>query len=181
MSTGKKISTFIIFSIVLIIYFFGYNYDYKSSYIISVVFFLLLLFSYVGLTLSTYERIAGENPGSFFFNPWKKIRYIVLSSLLTITLVILIFSTIFISLELSKNRKNKFLNSSETKNIEGLISKTDSIPQRYGKRPVAYLNYKINDNDYDFELSNPDGKYKVKQKVKLKYSLEHPDMFEILE
>jgi|GEM_PF-4284927 len=180
MSTGKKISIFIILSIILIIYFFGYNYDYKS-YSISVIFILLLLFSYIGLTLPVYERIAGEDPGNFFFNPWKKIRYLILSSLFIITILILIFSTVFISLELSKKRKNHFLDSLQTKTIEGIISKTDSIPLRYSKKPVAYLHYKINDQEFEFELNNPDKKYIIKQKIKLKYSLEYPSMFKIIE
>lgn len=181
MSIGKKVSLFIIITIILIIYFFGYNYDYKSNYWISMLFFVLLLFSYVGLTMSTYEKIVGENPSSFLLYPWKKIKYIFLSGGLTVVLVVLIFSTLFISLELAKQRKMKFLNTPDTNNIEGIISRLDSIPQRYGKRPVAYLHYKINKEDFEFELNNENSKYTLNQKIALKYSLKHPDMFEILE
>ncbi|SDH90371.1 hypothetical protein SAMN05421846_102458 [Chryseobacterium taeanense] len=181
MSIGKKISLFIIISIVLIIYFFGYNYDYGNSYWMSMLFFVLILFSYVGLTLSIYEKVAGENPGKFFWYPWKKIKYVFLSGFMTIFLIILIFGTLFISLELSKQRKYKFLDSKETDKITGFIAKLDSIPKRYGKRPVAYLNYSVKEKKFEFELENKNSKYKLNQKIKLKYSSKHPDMFEILE
>ncbi|WP_312176075.1 hypothetical protein [Chryseobacterium sp.] len=181
MSTGKKISLFIIISIVLIIYFFGYNYDYNNSYWISMLFFVLILFSYVGLTLSTYEKVVGENPGKFFWYPWKKIKYVFLSGVMTVFSIILIFSTLSISLELAKQRKYKFLDSKETNKIIGFISKLDSIPQRYGKRPVAYLSYSVKEKKFEFELENQNSKYKLNQKIKIKYSLKHPDMFEILE
>lgn len=179
MSTGKKVSTTIIILIVTLIYFFGYNYEYNNSVGIPIILFLLLMFSYIGLTLSTYERIVGENPGNFFFQPWKKIKYVFLSAVSIVTLLVLLFATLIISFELSKQRKKRFLDSSETNKVVGIISRLDSIPLRYGKRPVAYLNYKIENKDFEFELRNENGMYKRNQKIKVKYSLVHPDMFEI--
>ena len=82
---------------------------------------------------------------------------------------------------LSENRKYRFLNSSNVNITEGRINKIDTVMIRSGKKPVAYLNYKVAKKIYDFELLNKNRKYILNQKVKLKYSLEHPDMFEVLE
>lgn len=180
MSTGKKVSLFVILSIILIIYFFGYNYDYNNNYWISITFLLLLLFSYIVLTSSIYEKIVGENPGSFFLYPWKKVKYVFLSAVLIVSLGVLVFSTLFLSLELAVQRKNKILSSSETSKMNGVISKVDSIPYKYGKVPVAYLNYKVENENFEFELRNENQKYKVNQNIQVKYSLKHPDMFEII-
>lgn len=181
MSRGKKVSVFIILLIVIVIFFFGYNIHYEDRAISPVVIVLLLALSYMGLTMSLAEKIIGENPGKFLFFPLRKIRYITLSTLYTIILIFLVFITISLSLKLSINRKNTILSSSETKNMTGFIIRTDSIQQRYNKKPVAYLNYKIENKNYEFELENKNEKYKIHQKLKLKYSLEHPNMFEIIE
>lgn len=46
---------------------------------------------------------------------------------------------------------------------------------------LAILNYSVNDDNFEFQLDNKGNKYKMNQKLKVKYALEHPDMFEILE
>ncbi|MFZ4928330.1 hypothetical protein [Chryseobacterium sp. Mn2064] len=180
MSRGKKVSVFIILLIVIIIFFFGYNTDYEDRATSSFIIVLLLLFSYMGLTMSQAEKIIGKNPGKFLHFPLRKIRYIILSTLYTIIIIFLVATTFSLSLRLSKNRKNTILSSSETKNMTGFIIRTDSIKQRYGKKPVAYLNYRIDNKNYEFEFDNQNEKFKIHQKIKLKYSLEHPDMFEII-
>lgn len=181
MLTGKRISILVILSVIIIIYFFGYNVEYGSSIILYLAFPLLLMFSYIILTMSAFEKFIGENPGSFLVYPMKKIKYIVLTTIYVTIIIFLVFSTFLISLEFSENRKNNILNSSETRDIEGLIIKTDSILLKNGKKPVAYLNYKIDKKNYQFELSNQNKKYKLNQKIKLKYSLKHHDMFRIIE
>jgi hypothetical protein len=180
MLTGRRISILVILLIIIVLYFFGYNVEYGSSMILYLTLLLLLMFSYIVLTMSTFEKFIGENPKSFILYPMKKIKYIVLTTIYVIILIFLAFSTFLISLGFSENRKNNILNSSETRNIEGLIIKTDSILLKNGKKPVAYLNYKVDDKNYQFELSNQNKKYKLKQKIKLKYSLKHHDMFKII-
>ena len=57
----------------------------------------------------------------------------------------------------------------------------DTIIGRGTRKPVAIINYFVNDKNFEFQLKNNDSKYKLHQKLKVKYSLEHPDMFEIVE
>ena len=57
----------------------------------------------------------------------------------------------------------------------------DTIIGRGTRTPVAIINYFVNDKNFEFQLKNKSNKYKLHQKLKVKYSLEHPDMFEIIE
>lgn len=152
--------------------------EYGFSIILFFTVLLILLFSYILLTMDIFYKVVGENPGSFLLYPLRKTKYIILTALYIILLIAIIFSTIFFPLELSKARKHKFLNSSKTKEVEGIITKIDSIHLKNGKKAVAHLNYKIDDKNYEFELNNPNRKFKINQK--LKYSLKHHDMFKII-
>lgn len=167
--------------IIVIIYFFGYNIKYNNDSIFFILIFLSLGFSLIILFFPILEKIEGQNPGSFLLYPLKKIKYIILNIFCYSFLIGLMCFIFAISNFLSENRKYRFLNSSNVNITEGRINKIDTVMIRSGKKPVAYLNYKVAKKIYDFELLNKNRKYILNQKVKLKYSLEHPDMFEVLE
>ncbi len=164
----------------VLLYYFGYNFKYNNSILFLSAFFSLL-FALVILFLPVFIKIDEKNPEKFMFNPFGRIKYIFLSGLCIIFLSVILFTLFSTTISFSENRRDKFLDTSKVNLVQGKISKMDTIIGRGTRKPVAIINYFVNDKNFEFQLKNKDSKYKLHQKLKVKYSLEHPDMFEIVE
>jgi len=172
MNLAKKISLLIIVVIEILLFYYGYNFDYEDSSLFSISFFSLL-FCLVILFVSKLEKIVKKKIGIV----WR-----FLMNILCISFLVLVFLFLFgFPIKMSEYRKHRILQSKEVSKTEAKIIKLDTLAGRGSSTPIAVMTYVVKKETYFFNLKNKNNQFSNNQKIELKYSLKHPDMFEILQ
>ena len=158
-----------------------YYQGYKDNLLVKYVSIGLVYLGWIILLMSLFGSILLADKKIRFVNHkllWLKDKTVKL--LIYATFGIGILGTIEFTSKSGANREAKILESEPTENAIGIITKIDSRNTRGGPKLWAIIEYqtktvKVTQAVYDYKE-----KYSVGQKYLLRYSIDNPEMFEII-
>jgi len=174
----------IIISIVLILpgsLIFFYN-GYKDNGFIDTISFLLILIGWaINLFLFFGRRLLKNKKVSFKKNKSIWFKQKIFTAFCYFGFGALLVCNVIVVSDLADRRISSILQNGNTQQALAVVIKLEHRNSRGGPKPYAIIKYQTTNKSIEQSLYNGyDPKFLIGQKLLIKYSVDHPEMFEVL-
>jgi hypothetical protein len=144
------------------------------SYCITFIGWLIILFSFAGQILGSEKTVKFQtNRQKWFIQKTKRTSIIFLFCGLVVSNTILFDN-------LANSRVQNILDAQPTNTTIATVKELRKRPGRNGGRSVAIINYVVDNDVIEQDVSNYKNRYSVGQQYEIKYSIKYPEMFVII-
>jgi len=94
---------------------------------------------------------------------------------------VLILMNLLVCVVVEDNRVNNILKNGKTKTTIAIVTELEDHRTKGGIQHYAIINYAAGNDNISEHISNSDRKHVVGERLEVKYAVDYPDMFEVMD